>query len=860
MERLERAPIYSYLEVIPSSEMQEDLKRRIKGFLLSGIKVLLLTDKDICFKGIMDEEEEKGFRESYLLQIFTPDSSSFHIKDHLTIVDGENITDELGNIVKHFRKFNFEQYLVEHAPANEHLSIKAGAGTGKTTVMVQRVMYLLQKAGVSPREIAMITFTRDAAQEMFHRLRKELFNRYRVTRQIRYLNYIEELKNMRISTIHSFAKMLLKEMGSILGYGRDVHIRTFRMERKRIIEMELERYLLKNDVSKTLEKLIAPLRLHELVDTLNSFWEEMEKKGMTIEEITSLDWGEATKDHVFYNDIMKAIFPAVEREFQRFKQENNTVSLNDLTRQVDLALKRQKTGKGNAFEKLPFPFRYIFVDEFQDSDDVQIRLIAQMQKALNSYLFVVGDIKQSIYRFRGADHTAFNRLQQEVKQNGQKIKQYNLRKNYRTAMELLDEMHLYFLEWGKNGWLQYSDTDPKDTDRLIGIRNMPKDLPYPKIIYKTVDKPKDCMEDDVVEMIIEAKRSLELDQESKSKEKRKIAVLVRTNKEAKLVEHWCKKKGIDTYLNVGGTFFNSEAVKHFSILVEALLYPKRVLSILNLLNTPYSSKGIDWTALAKFNGNEKEIYEFLREEMLSADDYESGFPLLKITKQLRIRPVFSVLRQIITATRPDSRYYWQERERIRLQTLTENQGINEENWIELVEEKAKFKWKQYVKNLNHLMDLLHEHFDSDFATLYGIHTWLKQNQATNRDEDEPRVDEIPEDIVQIMTVHRSKGLEFHTVLIPFTERPFRYNFSEILFDEDKKQAGWKIRKQNETRENLNYKKLSQEEELAVLQEETRLLYVAMTRVQNQLWIIKNNYSKNPSVWNWTKLLSKKLEV
>ncbi|WP_179292711.1 UvrD-helicase domain-containing protein [Bacillus sp. 7884-1] len=62
------------------------------------------------------------------------------------------------------------------------------------------------------------------------------------------------------------------------------------------------------------------------------------------------------------------------------------------------------------------------MDEFQDSDDVQIRLILQMQRALKVTIFVVGDIKQSIYRFRGADHTAFDRLKAELKNNSQQVK------------------------------------------------------------------------------------------------------------------------------------------------------------------------------------------------------------------------------------------------------------------------------------------------------------------------------------------------------------------------------------------------------------------------------------------------------
>ncbi|PAE37517.1 UvrD-helicase domain-containing protein [Bacillus sp. 7884-1] len=129
-------------------------------------------------------------------------------------------------VARNYTSYYLEQYMIEHSSPNQHLSITPGAGTGKTTVIVQRFMYLFQKVKASPKEIAMITFSKESASEMHRRLREELFTRYRLTKQQRYLYYSEELKKMRISSIHSFAKMLLNEIGSLLGYGRNVEIRT----------------------------------------------------------------------------------------------------------------------------------------------------------------------------------------------------------------------------------------------------------------------------------------------------------------------------------------------------------------------------------------------------------------------------------------------------------------------------------------------------------------------------------------------------------------------------------------------------------------------------------------------------------
>jgi ATP-dependent exoDNAse (exonuclease V) beta subunit len=845
-------PVYSHLEIIRAVNVTEKRKQDIKKLLLSGVKVYLLTDRKITFSEVLTSEEEEGFKENYLLQIFLPDSEKFRIAEQANIIDGEIGDFNLAGTAKNYTAFNFEQFRIEHAPPDQHLSVAAGAGTGKTTVMIQRVMYLLQKVGASPKEIAMITFSKESASEMYRKLRAELFNRYSLTKQQRYLYYIEELKKMRISTIHSFAKMLLKELGSILGYGRNVQIRTFKMERERIIEYQLEVYFKRASGLQNIDSIIYPLRLYELIERIHQFWEEMEKKGMTKKEINDIKWGGAHRDSKFFNDLFDEIYPLLEESFQQFKVMNNAVSLNDLTRQVDLALRKNSNNNDeNPFMKLSSPFKYIFIDEFQDSDDVQIRLISQMQKALQANIFVVGDIKQSIYRFRGADHTAFERLEKELNNNSEQVQTIKLRKNYRTAKKVLDNMHPFFEKWGDKKWLQYISSNDQRTDRLIGIRSLPDGIMPSNIIQSVVDKPKEEVEEDVVSIILQAKATVAADKETK-KGKRKIALLVRTNREAEMLDQWCKKqKDIQTYLSLGGTFFTSDAVQHFSILIEAILFPKKIASIVNLLNTPYSSKGIHWTALASFNGNETEIYKFLEKHFLIKDT--EGFPLIKFCRELRIRPVFSVLRKMIKKSQVDSRYYLQEVQKVKDEAFKEGITLPDSE----AKKKALIRWKQYNKNINHLMDMLQNQYDSDFATLNSIYDWLKRNQATNREEDEPMIEEISEDVIQIMTVHKSKGLEFHTVILPFTERQFRYNFSEILLDKDKKCAGWMVKKENIIKQNNFYTDLNRKEDEAVLQEETRLLYVAMTRCQNQLWIIKNNYAPFFDINNWTKLLSVK---
>lgn len=88
----------------------------------------------------------------------------------------------------------------------------------------------------------MITFTKDAAQNMYKKLREQLFLRSKATGTTKFLSLLEQLNEMNIQTIHSFSKALLKELGSLRGFGLNLQLRSFKTEKKRWIEDELNQY------------------------------------------------------------------------------------------------------------------------------------------------------------------------------------------------------------------------------------------------------------------------------------------------------------------------------------------------------------------------------------------------------------------------------------------------------------------------------------------------------------------------------------------------------------------------------------------------------------------------------------------
>lgn len=283
-------------------------------------------------------------------------------------------------------------------------------------------------------------------------------------------------------------------------------------------------------------------------------------------------------------------------------------------------------------------------------------------------------------------------------------------------------------------------------------------------------------------------------------------------------------------MNVGGTFFVSEAVKDFFSLIQALLFPMNAQSVLNGLATPFFEINVFLDDLVEFNGDNEAILTYLRDEHNLHEIFG------EYVEKLRIMPVFAVVRQLMTGNVLQNLY---------------TKKLNLLNEIKEIDKiKIKLEIEHYQKNLNHIMDLLHQEFDSTNATLFGIYSWLDIQIKTNREEDEPRLNEInSEEVVEIVTVHKSKGLEFHTVIMPLTDQPFDFERDEILFDDNKQSVGWYVK--SKQFENDAYHVLNDIESDETVKEETRLLYVAMTRTRERLLIFKPRKSKDQT---WSMLL------
>ncbi|ABX41728.1 ATP-dependent helicase [Lachnoclostridium phytofermentans] len=257
----------------------------------------------------------------------------------------------------------------EQRRAVEHdrgpMLILAGAGSGKTRVLTHRIAYLIEERNVNPYQIMALTFTNKAAKEM----------RERVDKIVGY-----GAENIWVSTFHSTCVRILRRFIETLGYDRNFTI--YDTDDQKTLIREVLKFL-QIDTKQTKERVF--------LSAISSAKDE----GISPEEFELSALG----------DYNKMKISNVYKEYQRRLKTNNALDFDDLIMKT-VELFQSNTEALNYYRNR---FRYIMVDEYQDTNTIQFKLIRLLAHSLNEYnevehnLCVVGDDDQSIYKFRGAN-------------------------------------------------------------------------------------------------------------------------------------------------------------------------------------------------------------------------------------------------------------------------------------------------------------------------------------------------------------------------------------------------------------------------------------------------------------------------
>ena len=795
-------------------------ENQIDAWLSKGIKVFWIGNHSEC-------NELINKYPSHLKALLLLCYEGRNIKNSAVIVDGVGDIDLIFELEKKIPEFNAAQYRVEHCDPESHIIVEASAGTGKTTVMIDRILYMLHTMPeIHLSDIAMITFTNEATAQMSARLQKVLLTRYRLTLQERYLKWLEEQANMQVSTIDSFSLSMMKRCGVIAGFSQQVKIRTLNYERKELIRDILDR-MTTEDGSVVSQFGLSYYKSTNLID---NFWNRVAQLGLSPEAVLNMNWGTGSNpDAVHFQETIREIIKSLTVEYAEAKRANDAVTLQDLKRDINtflpLAIKNKVIDDCG--------FKYLFVDEFQDSDNSQIFMLGELTKGFNLKLFVVGDVKQSIYRFRGAVDSAFSRLEDIlIRMPGITLNQFELINNYRTAPNVMDAFEKCFVKWSRGDLLTSAEA----------VRPCHKNQGVFRVVRSTRKSLDERTFIDELKPLMQDFRKRCKEQGLQANEKNRIVVLTRTNRQVSEVARILDKYRIPAIAKRDGTFYQSEAVKDFCAFIASFLYNSEPVYLFNYLCSPFSEMNpqFDLKEMHSKMGDKTELREYI-------EDYITETSWHHYAQMLQEKPVLSVIKDALDNIDYIANYIARRKE------IKKTAGWEDEDIAISVYSEAV----QYRANVDKLLEVLHQNFKSESVTINKIVSYLTNAIATNRDESEAEADmEFQLDCIYCMTVHKAKGLEFDTVIMPFMDTPFFYrNQTEILIDNSQTKIAWNIgsRDSDKDMHNNNYYVVRTEENHNAASEETRILYVAMTRTIHSFCCI---LSKTQDENCWTGLFDK----
>ena len=583
------------------------------------------------------------------------------------------------------------------------LLILAGAGSGKTRVLTYRIAHLLE-LGVEPWQILALTFTNKAAGEM----------RQRVD-----LMAGPDAQRIWVSTFHSTCVRILRRFGDRLGY--ESHFTIYDTDDQRTLMKEILKLLnidskLMNEktvlgyISSAKDKMIGPTR----------FMEEA------------------------IGDYRMTKVAACYEEYQRRLRANNAMDFDDLILNTIL-LFRDNEDVLNYYRQR---FRFIMVDEYQDTNMAQFELIRLLAHYVNEdgeiehNLCVVGDDDQSIYRFRGAD--IHNILSFEDRYPG--CKTIRLEENYRSTQTILDAANEVIAN-----------------NRERKVKRLWTENPKGDAISLTVYENEYDEADGVVRKIAD------LVKEGASY--RDCAILYRTNAQSRVFEEKFNIRGIPYHIVNGHNFYERKEIKDLLAYLTVLDNPADDMSVRRIINVP--KRGIGLTTIDRIAAfarqNDMSFYEALQHAEYIPD---VGRSRLKIEAFVSL---IEVLRQRLT----DPAYSLKDL----INDLIEMTGYVEELRIDDTEES-----RGRIENIDELINIAVAYEDNvpegEEATLSGLLEQIKINGEGGSAADGEKEVVDPDNRVLLMTLHSAKGLEFPYVFLCGMENGLFPGYMTLMSDDD----------------------------------------------------------------------------
>ncbi|WAA08693.1 helicase-exonuclease AddAB subunit AddA [Fervidibacillus albus] len=559
------------------------------------------------------------------------------------------------------------------------------------------------------------------------------------------------------------------------------------------------------------------------------------------------------------------------KKFEQMKREKGIVDFSDLEHYALHILGKREAGKTD-----PVPteaaldyrkqFKEVFVDEYQDTNMVQESILQLVKKPTeeNGNLFMVGDVKQSIYRFRLAEPNLFLnkylRFSTKSETGGLRI---DLAKNFRSRKEILDGTNFVFKQIMDK---KIGEIDYDEQAELKKGAPYPENEPYPIefVIIKKEGEMKDSdnhskereegetdeftkeeLEQSEMESRYVAKKIRELIDSKKQifdpKTKRfrpiryrDIVILFRSFTWAPQFIEECKHYGIPAYADLSTGYFEAAEVSTMLALLKIIDNPYQDIPLAAVLRSPIS--GLTEEDLARIRTADRKgtFYEavkaFLRNRVRDERDEEIQFKLASLLDNLN-----------------------------RWRSLARQGSLSELIW-QLYQDTKFYDFvgglpggKQRQANLRALYDRARQYETTSFRGLFRFLRFIEKMRDRGSDLGTARALGEQEDVVRLMTIHGSKGLEFPVVFIVGLARKF--NFTDLkqryLLDKD---YGFATNYMNAEKQitypSLFHMAIARKKRLEQIAEEMRVLYVALTRAKESLYFVASvkNFESESEKW------------
>jgi DNA helicase-2/ATP-dependent DNA helicase PcrA len=574
--------------------------------------------------------------------------------------------------------------------------IVAGAGSGKTRVLTYRIAYLLQQ-GVPASSIMALTFTNKAAREMKERIMK--------------LVSAADARYLCMGTFHSVCGKLLRPEAEKLGYTKDFTI----------YDTTDSKSLLKN-ICKELgldEKIYKPGLVLSRISSLKNSFVSPENYGGDL-DIQKID--KAMRLYQFY-DVYKL--------YQARMKASNAMDFDDMLLEV-LRLMSEFPEVRN---KIQQQYRYILVDEYQDTNHVQYLLVKELAEPQNN-ICVVGDDSQSIYSFRGADITNILDFQKQYP----RVQLFKLERNYRSTKNIVNASNSLIINNG--------DRIPKK------IYSEKEDGPQLRLTSYTTDKEE---AKGVVSQIIQDHSRLQTPYNN-------IAILYRTNAQSRLFEDELRNRNIPYRVYGNISFYQRKEIKDIISYLRLAINPMDNEAI-NRAVSIYS--GIGQTTMKKVATCATEHGSTYLAVMQNPEKYgmsggSTASKLLVFASKIseladinKEQGASAVLRQILelTETPLDIHSLYDQEEIDRTQNIL--------SFIQQIQEYEQEKLSLQKQSIVTINDFLYE-------------VSLLTDQDDNQNDSTDRV--------TLMTIHSAKGLEFPTIFITGLENgvfPSKHDLEDL---------------------------------------------------------------------------------